>query len=53
MEDYREQEIEHFMEELGVFDGEIDNGNPGWSTPLGSHVHAYLLRQKMAEITAE
>ena len=53
MEDYREQEIENFMEELGVFDGEIDTDNPGWSTPLGSHVHAYLLRQKMAEITAE
>jgi len=48
-EDYREQEIENFMEELGVFDGEIDAGDPRWSTPLGSHVHAYLIRQKMAE----
>jgi hypothetical protein len=48
MEDYREQEIENFMEELGVYDNEIDPDNPRWSTPLGSHVHAYLIRQKMA-----
>ena len=50
LEDYRDQEIENFMEEL---DNEIDTGNPRWSTPLGSHVHAYLLRQKMAQIAAE
>ena len=49
LEDYKEQEIENFMEELGVFDGEIDTSDPGWSTPLGSHVHAYLIRQKMKE----
>ncbi|KAM6489284.1 hypothetical protein JOM56_015185, partial [Amanita muscaria] len=49
MEDYKEQEIENFMEELGVYDGEINTGDPRWSTPLGSHVHAYLIRQKMAE----
>ena len=49
MEDYEEQEIENFMEELGVYDGEIDTSDPRWSTPLGSHVHAYLVRQKMAE----
>ncbi|KAF8512700.1 hypothetical protein JB92DRAFT_2926698 [Gautieria morchelliformis] len=49
MEDYQEQEIENFMEELGVYDGEIDTSDPRWSTPLGSHVHAYLLRRKMAE----
>ncbi|KAF8797789.1 hypothetical protein BYT27DRAFT_7203982 [Phlegmacium glaucopus] len=49
MEDYREQEIENFMEELGVYDGEIDPSDPRWLTPLGSHVHAYLVRQKMAE----
>ena len=35
------------MEELGVYDGEIDSGDPRWSTPLGSHVHAYLIREKM------
>ena len=48
MEDYQEQEIENFMEELGVYDGEIDPDDPRWSTPLGSHVHAYLMliRQK-------
>ena len=49
MEDYKEQEIENFMEELGVYDGEINIGDSRWSTPLGSHVHAYLIRQKMAE----
>jgi len=49
MEDYKEQEVENFMEELGVYDGEIDINDPRWSTPLGSHVHAYLVRQKMAE----
>ena len=49
LEDYKDQEIENFMEELGVFDGEIDTSDPGWSTPLGSHVHAYLIRQKMKE----
>jgi len=37
------------MEELGVYDGETDTSDPRWSTPLGSHVHAYLVRQKMAE----
>jgi hypothetical protein len=47
MEDYKEQEIENFREELGVYDGEINTGYPRWSTPLGSHVHAYLTRQKM------
>ncbi|KAF8812753.1 hypothetical protein BYT27DRAFT_7086574 [Phlegmacium glaucopus] len=49
MEDYREQEIEIFMEELGVYDNEIDPSDPRWSTPLGTHVHAYLVRQKMTE----
>jgi hypothetical protein len=49
MEDYQEQEIENFMEELGVYDNEIDTSDPRWSTPLGSHVHAFLVRQKMAE----
>ena len=50
MEDYQEeQEIESFIEELGV--NEIDPDDPGWSTPLslGSRVHAHLVRQKMAE----
>jgi len=49
LEDYEEQEIENFMDELGVFDNEIDPGDPRWATPLGSHVHAYLVRQKMKE----
>ena len=45
-EDYEEREIENFMEEL---DGEIDTGDPRWSSPLGSHVHTYLTWPKMAE----
>jgi len=49
VEDYKEQEIENFMEELGVYDGTIETSDPRWSTPLGSHVHAYLIRLKMAE----
>jgi len=49
MEDYEEQEIENFMEELGVYDNEINDGDPRWSTTLGSHVHAYLVRQQMAD----
>ena len=34
------------MEELGVYDGEINTGDP---IPPGSHDHAYLIKQKMAE----
>ena len=49
LEDYEDQEIGIFMEELGVFDDEIDTSDPRWSTPLGSHVHAYLIMQKMRE----
>ena len=49
MEDYGDQEIDIFMEELGVYDNEINLSDPRWSMPLGSHVHAYLVRQKMAE----
>jgi hypothetical protein len=36
MEDYEEQEIENFMDRLGVYNNEIDPDDPGWSTPLGS-----------------
>jgi hypothetical protein len=28
MEDYEQQEIENFMEELGVYDGEMDTTDP-------------------------
>jgi hypothetical protein len=50
MEAYEEQEIENFMEELGYYDDEMVNtSDPRWSIPLGSHVHAYLVRQKLAE----
>jgi hypothetical protein len=48
LEDYGDQEIEIFMEELGVYDDKINPSDPRWSTPLRSYVHAYLLRQKMA-----
>ena len=49
LEDYEDQEIENFMEELGVFDDEKDTNDPRWSTQLGSHVHVHLMRQKMKE----
>jgi hypothetical protein len=37
------------MEELGVFDNEMDTSDPRWSTPLGVEVYAYLIRRKMKE----
>jgi hypothetical protein len=43
IEDYKDQEIENFMEELGVYNGEIETSDPRWSTPLGSHVHRFIL----------
>lgn len=49
LEDYQDQEIETFMEELGVYDGEIDGSHPKWATPLGVLVNAYLIRQKIAQ----
>jgi hypothetical protein len=48
-EDYKDQEIDLFMEELGVYDDEMDSTDPRWTTPLGIEVYAYLIRQKMAE----
>jgi hypothetical protein len=48
-EDYMDQEINVFMEELGVYDNEMDTTDPRWSTPLGVEVYAYLIRRKMAE----
>jgi len=47
-EDYRDQEIDTFMEELGVYDDEIDTADPQWETPLGKEVYADLMRQKLA-----
>jgi hypothetical protein len=47
-EDYEEQEIDHFMEDLGIYDGEVDNSDPRWSTPLGMEVHNFLIRDKLA-----
>ena len=37
------------MEELGVYDNEMDTTDPRWTTPLGVEVYAYLIRRKMAE----
>ena len=48
-ESYKDQEIDLFMEELGVYDDEMDTTDPKWTTPLGVEVYAYLVRQKMAE----
>ncbi|XP_006457001.1 hypothetical protein AGABI2DRAFT_122876 [Agaricus bisporus var. bisporus H97] len=47
-EDYEEQEIEIFMEDLGVYDNEIDPSDPRWSTKLGSYAYDCLVRQGMA-----
>jgi hypothetical protein len=43
-EDYEEEEIENFMEELS----ETGLSDSRWSTPLGLQVHA-LIRQKAAQ----
>jgi len=48
-EDYEEQEIKNFMEELGVFDDAVDTSDPRWKSPLGVEVHSHLIRQKLAE----
>jgi hypothetical protein len=47
-DDYEEQEIEMFMEDLGIFDDEIDYSDPRWLTPLGMEVHSFLVRQRLA-----
>jgi hypothetical protein len=48
-DDYARDEIDNFMEELGVYDNEMDTTDPRWLTPLGIEVYAYLIREKMAE----
>jgi hypothetical protein len=47
-DDYKEQEIDAFMEELGIYDDAIDYSDPRWSTSLGMEVHSYLIRQSLA-----
>ncbi|KAF8624197.1 hypothetical protein AX17_007186 [Amanita inopinata Kibby_2008] len=47
LEDYEEGEIENFMEQLGVYDKNMDYNDQRWLTPLGIHIHADLLRQRM------
>ena len=50
-EDYEEGEINQFMDELGVFDEDgIDSTHPGWQTPLGREVHAWLLRRRLLDV---
>ena len=49
MEDYQDQEIECFMEEPGIYDGEIDSSHPKWTTPLGVLISDHLIRQKVAQ----
>jgi hypothetical protein len=53
MEDYHEQDADLFMEEMGVYDNEMDITDPRWATPLGVEVYAYLIRQKMAEVISQ
>jgi len=47
-DDYGEEEIDEFMEDLGVFDNEMDSSDPRWSTLLGMEVYSYLIRTKLA-----
>ncbi|KAF8800891.1 hypothetical protein BYT27DRAFT_7262534 [Phlegmacium glaucopus] len=48
-EEYKDQQIALSMEELGVYDNEMDTTDPRWMTPLGIKVYVYLIRQKLAE----
>lgn len=48
-EDYYEQEIDDFMEDLGVFNDKMDITDPRWASPLGTEVYAYLIRRKLTE----
>jgi len=45
-EDYEEQEIGLFMEELGLYDDTMDFSHPDWETPLGREVYAALVREQ-------
>jgi len=47
-EDYEEQELGSFLEEVGFYDDEMDDSNPKWSTSLGILVRAHLIRERMA-----
>ena len=47
-DDFQEQEINMFMEELDIYDDAIDYSDPRWLTPLGTEVHRYLVRQSLA-----
>jgi hypothetical protein len=46
-EDYSQDDIDDFMDELGVFDGEMDSRDVRWTTLLGIEVHSYLLRERL------
>ena len=46
--EYQDQEIDAFMDDLGIYDDEIDYSDPRWLTPLGMEVHSYLVRQRLA-----
>jgi len=52
-EDYKEQEIDHFMEDLGIYDDEVDFSDPRWSTSLGREVYGFLVRDKLAPYAGE
>jgi hypothetical protein len=46
-DDYNQQDIDGFMDELGVFDNDINTADPRWETPLCREVYSYLLREKL------
>jgi len=41
------------MEELGVYDSEMDTTDSRWMSPLDIEVYSYLVRQKLAEYADE
>jgi len=46
-EDFEEQEIGLFMEELGLYDNTMDLSDPKWNTQLGREVRAALAREEV------
>ena len=47
-DDYKEQEIDEFMEDLGIYDDEINYSDARWLISPGMEVHSYLVRQRLA-----
>lgn len=46
-EDHDHSDIDHFIRELGVYTGEIDDGDEDWQTPLGIETKAWIIRTQL------